>query len=124
MDCRRRAATMLQKEVSAQKQPGESVVILVDLLRRAGELDEAAEVIEKNRESFSDDVFRQVADFQKGLVQAGDLGCHTIAEALGEDDHPVADASSATRQDPGTAKRWWQFWKLRGEQCHAHRMWF
>ena len=112
MTCRRRAATMLRKELSAQKQPGESTLILVDLLRRAGELEEAAELIEKGRESFSEEVFRQVADFQKGLVQAGDLGCYTIAEALGDDSHPVADASSAGERNPGIAKRWWQFWKL------------
>ena len=111
MDCRRRAATMLRKEVNAEKQPGESTVILIDLLRRGDELEEAAEVIEKSRESFSEEVFRQVADFQMELVQAGDLGCHTVAEALGEGGDPVADASSAGERNPGIAKRWWQFWK-------------
>ena len=89
--CRRRAAIMLRKaEASGQEvaeQPGVSSAILVDLLRRADALDEAAEVIEKTRGSLSEDVLKQVVQYQKELIEAGDLGCHTIEEALGDDGH-------------------------------------
>jgi hypothetical protein len=106
---------MLRKtEASGQKlseQPGASTAILVDLLRRAGDLDEAAEIIEKSEESFSDKIIIQVVDYERKLIRAGDLGCHTISEALGEGGQSRVDASSAGGRQSGTAKRWWLFWR-------------
>jgi len=96
MTCRRWAATMLRNaEASGQEvaeQPGASTTILVDLLRRADLLDEAAEVIEKAGEFLSEDVLAQVVRYEKALIEARDLNCHTVAEALGDGGHARPDA--------------------------------
>lgn len=113
--CRRRAGSMLRKaEASGQKvaeQPGASAAILVDLLRRADALGEAAQVIENAGESSSENVLTQVMHYQKELIEAGDLDCHTIGETSGRGRRPQADASRDARGCPVTTNRWWQFWK-------------
>jgi hypothetical protein len=120
--CRKWAATMLRKtKANGQKvaqQPGVSSAILVDLLRRAGALDEAAQMAELASETCSEGVPAQVVSYQKKLIEAGDTGCHTIAEALDDADHTPLEADNADMSDvnwkmiqPFSSKRWWQFWK-------------
>jgi hypothetical protein len=113
--CRKRAATMLRKaEAKRQataKQHGVSTAILVDLLRRADALDEAAETIEKTKKSFSEKVLVQVLHFQKELIETGDLGCYTVREALCLGTQTQSVSSSFAWEDPVTSKRWWQFWR-------------
>ncbi|MDO9565124.1 MAG: hypothetical protein Q7J15_00040 [Candidatus Desulfaltia sp.] len=107
--CRKRAAAMLRKaQASGQTlsdQPGAITTILVDLLRRAGELDEAAKVIQESKATKTEDTVIRIMEYQTELIQANDIGCHTIAEALGEEtDHGVNESKPAR-------KRWWQFWQ-------------
>lgn len=115
VSCRRRAAAMLRKaEANGQEvtqQPGASTAILVDLLRRAAALDEAAGVVDQAGESFSEEIFAQMLNYQKELIEAGDLDCHTIAEALGDSGHAYPNAFNAAKRHPVSRKRWWQFWR-------------
>lgn len=93
------------------QQPGASTAILVDLLRRAAALDEAAGVVDQAGESFSEEIFAQMLNYQKELIEAGDLDCHTIAEALGDSGHAYPNAFNAAKRHPVSRKRWWQFWR-------------
>jgi hypothetical protein len=116
VSCRKRAVTMLRKaEASGQEvaqQLGVSTAILVDLLRRAAALDEAARVVDQAGGAFSEEVLAQMLNYQKELIEAGDLDCHTIAEALGDSGgHAQPNASNIAMRHPVSPKRWWQFWK-------------
>jgi hypothetical protein len=106
---------MLRKaEANGQEvvqQPGVSTAILVDLLRRAAALDEAAKVVDQAGESFSEEVLAQMLNYQNELIEAGDIDCHTIAEALGDGGHARPNAFNTTMRHPVSPKRWWQFWK-------------
>ncbi len=119
MHCRKRAAAMLRKAESHDRavadQPGASTAILIDLLRRANELCEATAVIQDNRETVSNDTIALIMDYQKALIEARDLGCHTIQEAIDANPgHRKTGADHLERHhdhaQPET-KRWWQFWK-------------
>jgi len=103
--CRRRAAAMLRKVATTDQklvsQPGLATVILIDLLRRAGEMDEAVTVIQENRYNPSEGIMRQIIDYQMDLINAKDLDCHTIAEAISKGSVPAQHRK---------AKRWWRFW--------------
>ena len=110
---------MLRKaEVNGQevaKQSGVSTAILVDLLRRSGALDEAANVVAQASDSISGDVLSRVVNYQEKLIKAGDLDRHTIAEALGDGGHTQNDDTDSARRHQASAKRWWQFWRRHGE---------
>lgn len=86
--CRIKAMDMLAKAENYGQQVidqnGASTALLVDLLRRSGQSDEARRVIEENRVGITDDILLRILDFQSTLIKAGDLSCHTISEALGE----------------------------------------
>jgi len=86
--CRHRATDMLVRaEGQGQQvidQAGASTALLADLLRRSGRLTEARRVIGTRREGTSEDIILRILDFQASLVEEGDVSCHTIAEAMGE----------------------------------------
>lgn len=87
--CRRKAADMFKEteghgQQVADQQDGSGTAILVDLLRRSGQPDEARKVIAERRGGISDDVVVRVLDFQSALLDNNDVSCHTIGEALGE----------------------------------------
>jgi hypothetical protein len=67
-------------------QNGASTAILVDLLRRSGQMDEASRVIAEHRPDISEDIIIRILDFQTILIENGDVSCHTISEALGENE--------------------------------------
>jgi hypothetical protein len=100
--CRKRAADTLRKaEANGQsmgEQPGASTVILVDLLRRSDDLDEAAHVIEGTKGDISEEALLKILDYQTELIQAKDLGCHTIAEAFGDEADPGEEGSEQVEQ--------------------------
>lgn len=89
MACRRKAADMLraveahEATGAGRHDDGTTSAILVDLLRRSGQLDEARKVIAEQRGGISDDVVLRVLDFQASLLARGDVAAHTVAEALG-----------------------------------------
>jgi hypothetical protein len=88
--CRHKAAYMLlTSEGDGQQvinQNGASTAILVDLLRRSGQFDEALRVIAEHRTDRTEDIICRILDFQTILIKNGDVSCHTISEALGEND--------------------------------------
>jgi len=87
--CRSKAVDMVGKALdSGQRiadQEGAQTAIQVDLLRRAGRLDEASELIWRQRPGIGEDIILKVLAFQERLIERGDLSCHTIAEALADD---------------------------------------
>lgn len=84
--CRRGAAELLVlAEAEGQRvcdQDGLSTAILVDLLRRAGEIERARKVLARPLTADVDDVITLILKFQAVLLDRNDLGCHTVAEAL------------------------------------------
>jgi len=88
--CRVKAADMIEKALgNGQKvaeQDGADTAFRVDLLRRAGRVAEARQLITTNRPTSTEDIISKILDFQEALITDGDEACHTIAEALGENE--------------------------------------
>jgi Uncharacterized protein conserved in bacteria (DUF2225) len=88
--CRHKAADMLKiAEDHGQiiaEQDGASTALLVDLLRRSGRNDDAQKAIEERRTGITEDIIVRILNFQEVLVGKSDLSCHSISEALGEDE--------------------------------------
>lgn len=86
--CRRGAAELLVlAEAEGQQvcdQDGLSTALLVDLLRRAGEIESARQVLARPVTMDADDVITLILKFQAVLLDKNDLGCHTVAEAVGQ----------------------------------------
>lgn len=84
--CRRRAAELLVlAEAEGQRvcdQDGLSTAIHVDLLRRAGEIERARQVLAQPVKKGTDDVITLMLVFQALLLDRNDLGCHTVGKAL------------------------------------------
>jgi len=112
------------------KQYEADIAIMADLLRRAGQLGEASDLIEKNQDRITEDIIKKMLIFQKKLISQSDTECHTISECLKIkqkiDEDPQADPEesmdvapeclddeemSVSRPDVLTRKKWWQFWK-------------
>lgn len=68
------------------EQDGAETAIRVDLLRRAGRLAEARQLIATKRSAITEDVICKILTFQDALLEKRDEVCHTISEALGEAD--------------------------------------
>lgn len=85
--CRSKAADMTVKALSnGQKispQEEAETAIQVDLLRRAGRIAEAQQLIAEKRPTITDDLISKVLTFQDALLSNGDEACHRISEALG-----------------------------------------
>ena len=88
--CRREAAErIVRAQERAQpitQQQGAAPLLLVDLLRRAGDMALAHAVLEGHRETIPEGLLTQLVSFEEALLQAGDRGCYTVARALGEED--------------------------------------
>lgn len=86
--CRRGAAELLVlAEAEGQRicdQDGLSTALLVDLLRRAGEIERAQKVLARPLTIDVDDVITEILKFQAVLLERRDLGCHTVGEALNQ----------------------------------------
>ena len=91
--CRSKAADMLvyaeDHGQSVAKEDGAGTAILVDLLRRAGRVDDARAVTEQGPARPAEEVVVKVLRYQEKLIAQGDTGRHTVAEAVGdnEDDY-------------------------------------
>lgn len=84
--CRSKAVDMIEKALGGgqkiAKQDGADTAIQVDLLRRAGRLADARQLILTKRPSITNDIFSKILDFQDDLLTSGDETCHSIAEVL------------------------------------------
>jgi hypothetical protein len=87
--CRQKAAEMLViAEDDGQqvfKREGANTAILVDLLRRSGQIEEARKAIAARRGGITEEVIVRILDFQATLLDKNDVSCHTIAEVIGQD---------------------------------------
>lgn len=85
MACRQKAADMLviaeENNQRVARPDGVSTAILVDLLRRSGQLEQARKTIEDRRSIITEDIVAQILDFETDLLNRNDISCHTIAEA-------------------------------------------
>lgn len=84
MACRRKAADMLliaeEHNQRVAKPDGVSTAILVDLLRRSGQPEQARKMIEARRSMITEDMVARIMDFETDLLNRSDIACHTIAE--------------------------------------------
>jgi hypothetical protein len=84
--CRQKAVDMLliaQKHGQQMRtKPGEDIAILVDLLRRSGQLEQAEKVILSQRGTITEKI-NTILDYQLELIKKSDLGCHTVGEITG-----------------------------------------
>lgn len=88
--CRSKAADMIRNaRERGQKiadQDGAETAIQVDLLRRAGRLSDARQLIQTQRPTITEDIILKILAFQETLIASGDKACHTISEGLGENE--------------------------------------
>lgn len=56
------------------------VLILVDLLRRTGQFQEALRMCEEGLENTTDEKFAAILQYQRQLITSSDTSCHTIGE--------------------------------------------
>ena len=86
MACRQKAVDMLmlaeERSQQVAGQDGASTAILIDLLRRSGQVHQARQVISASRGGIAEDIIARILDYQTVLLDTNDLSCHTIAEAL------------------------------------------
>ena len=65
--------------------PNESyTAILIDLLRRSGQVEQARQIIAARRDDITDEMIRQIIDFQVKLLDRNDVSCHTVEEVIGK----------------------------------------
>jgi hypothetical protein len=88
MACRQKAADMLviaeEHRQQVAEQDGAATTMLVDLLRRSGQLEQARKTIAARRSTITEGIIARILDFQTGLLDRNDIACHTTAEALGK----------------------------------------
>lgn len=116
--CRRRAAIMLVKaEEQGQaihSQPGASTLILIDLLRRGQRPEKALVLANDYADYLGNDVIRRAIAYEVELIESGDLGCRTIADAckaVPAKELAPEDITECRNDQYQSSKRWWQFWK-------------
>jgi hypothetical protein len=84
--CRNRAIALIQNadknQQSFAEQKGLDRVILVDLLRRTGQFDEALEICNKPPQDGVEKIILDILKFQKTLINKSDTSCHTIDEVV------------------------------------------
>jgi hypothetical protein len=84
MACRRKAADMLliaeEHNQQVARPDGVGTAILVDLLRRSGQPEQARKTIEARRSIITEDMVARIMDFETDLLNRNDIACHTIAE--------------------------------------------
>lgn len=82
VNCRNKAALMLREVIELgehlSKEEGINTVILVDLLRRSGQFEEARSEIKKNIALVDNDNYNKILEFQLILIQISDLNCYNI----------------------------------------------
>ncbi len=84
--CRKKAIELFKKAIEngekISEEPGGDEAILVDLLRRSGEFEEAFKICESTLEKKVSDIIKDVLIFQKFLIEKEDLDCYTIDDAI------------------------------------------
>jgi hypothetical protein len=63
-------------------QEGADTAILVDLVRRSGQIKKAKQVIAERKSKITEEIVIQILNYQSLLLDKDDVFCHTIDEAL------------------------------------------
>jgi hypothetical protein len=86
--CRSQAVECIRKALSTGQQfveqPGAEDAVLVDLLRRSEQFEEAGRQAELGISKSPEGIIPQVLEFQRTLIAKQDLGCYRIDQVLGE----------------------------------------
>jgi hypothetical protein len=85
-DLRRQAAQLLGAHLCRSAKDGDGATIqdrvrLIDMLRRAGERNEAARIVANLRKEKLEPLIVRIVDFQSDLIDRCDEGCYTVADA-------------------------------------------
>ncbi|HWQ08513.1 MAG TPA: hypothetical protein VN436_05385 [Holophaga sp.] len=84
--CRGDAADMIQRALDHDQkiadQDGAETAIQVDLLRRAGRLEEARQMVQVRRRTIQEGIILKILAFQETLISRRDQACHRISEGL------------------------------------------
>jgi hypothetical protein len=84
--CRENAARLAMQAredgISYASDPDSEVALLVDLLRRSDQFERARAVILATDSVIANDVVKTILRYQTKLMEAKDLSCHTIEEAM------------------------------------------
>jgi hypothetical protein len=88
--CRLRAVGLIKRSKYSGKlilgdQPGGDIALAVDLLRRAGMLDEAKTLLKSVDSSEFDEIIRCLLTFQAELIEKGDVDSHHFSDAVPSD---------------------------------------
>ena len=80
----RKRAVNLLKQIIINKQylmdqDGSDKTIMVDLLRRSGEFEEALNVCNESKD-ISNEILQKIIEYQKNLIKNKDISCHKIIE--------------------------------------------
>ena len=87
IQCRKEAIQILeraqQENQLMMEREIDQTLLLVDLLRRSGQLKQAEQLIASARKGpLGEDYLLQILDYQQTLIKAGDTASHTIGEAI------------------------------------------
>ena len=79
-------ASLLRKKILANHQKEEELspdrlLQLIDVARRCGEMNAAAQFLERFDKCKTQPLLKLIAAFQKKLIQNGDTGCYTVDDA-------------------------------------------
>lgn len=89
--CRKRAVNLLQKaRESSQRfveQPGGEGALIVDLLRRAGQFEEALRICDNGLKKKPEKLLADILRFEKMLIGEADNTCHLLSEATKESEN-------------------------------------
>ncbi|MBS7251264.1 MAG: hypothetical protein KIH08_11870 [Candidatus Freyarchaeota archaeon] len=85
--CRIRAANMFLKarehDQNFSDKPGKVESVIVDLLRRAGQFDQALKICEEGLKKNPEGITKHILLFQKKLIAKQDVSRYTVDEAIG-----------------------------------------
>lgn len=76
-----------QKGEKFTGQPRGEGAIMVDLLRRTGELDQAIKLAQQTLQKNIDEIIQTVLKFEIYLIKKKDAGCYTVRDAPKAQEH-------------------------------------
>ncbi len=112
--CRKRAADMLQNAESHgqyidQEEKQNDLFLLIDLLRRSGQFEQARQIIEARGHEVSCPDEQALLHFQQALIETRDSTCHRMSELPSDDDE---EWGADYEDDPTDDGIWCEYHKV------------